>query len=177
MSPENVPRDDRFTTWLEEHRGIFLKIARAYAAASLDQADLLQEMQLQVWRSLASFRGQARPSTWIYRVCLNTALTWRRDEQQHRSRVQTNEQLPEFPSNESRPGWSHEEAELLGQLYAAIRQLALAERSLVLLALDGLSYREMAEVTGLTENHVGVALTRARDKLAARLKGIRDELE
>jgi len=52
-----------------------------------------------------------------------------------------------------------------------------SERALVLLMLDGLAYREMADVTGLTENHVGVALTRARKHLAALLKGVTDELE
>lgn len=53
----------------------------------------------------------------------------------------------------------------------------MADRALVLLSLDGLAYREIAEITGLTENHVGVALTRARQRLAELLKGVTDELE
>lgn len=177
MNPTAAAHDRQFCAWLGEHRGIFVKIARAYASEPEDQRDLLQEMQLQVWRSLGSFRGQAQPSTWIYRVCLNTALAWCRAERRQPSSSADAPELPtEIPSDEGRPGHSHEKAELLLQLYAAIRQLAPAERSLVLLLLDGLSYREISEITGLTENHVGVALTRARGRLAEKLKGIRDEL-
>ena len=174
--PPEALRDACFKDWIKEHRGIFLKVARSYAAEMPDQADLFQEMLLQVWRSIPSFRGQAKASTWIYRVCLNTALTLRRDEQQHRSRLKTPEKLPEIASTEARPGWSHEESELVQQLYHAIRELAPSERSLVVLMLDGLSYREISWIAGLSENHVGVALTRARNKLASRLKGVRDEL-
>lgn len=177
MCPDEAQRHQRFVSWLTEHRGIFLKVSRAYTADAQDQADLQQEMQLQVWRSLPAFRGESQPSTWVYRVCLNTALSWRREERRHRQRVQSADTTPEAPAPEARPGSAHEQTELLEQLYAAIRTLAPAERSLVLLALEGLSYREISDVTGLTENHVGVSLTRARAKLAERLKGVRDELE
>src|SRR2546421_732264 len=71
-------RGARFTAWLTDYRGIILKIVHSYAAEAADQADLFQEVLLQIWRSLPGFRGQAKPSTWIYRVGLNTALTWRR---------------------------------------------------------------------------------------------------
>jgi RNA polymerase sigma factor (sigma-70 family) len=66
--------------------------------------------------------------------------------------------------------------DLLEQLYSAMQAMPPSERVLVLLMLDGLAYREMAEVTGLTENHVSVALTRARKHLAILLKGVTDEL-
>lgn len=171
----DADREARFTRWLDEHRGILFRVARAYAAEPESQADLLQEMRLQLWRSLANFRAEAKPSTWIYRICLNTALTWRRGENR-RQRLAGTDAADEVASLEPRPGWSQEEAELVGRLYGAIRELAPPERSLVLLTLDGLSYREIAEIVGLTENHVGVALNRARAKLATRLKGVRDEL-
>ncbi len=67
--------------------------------------------------------------------------------------------------------------ELLDRLYAAIYALGGFDRALVLLSLDGLAYREIAEITGLTENHVGVALTRARRRLVEFMKGVTDELE
>ena len=71
--------------WLTEHQGIFNKIARAYAATVADEAELVQEMIVQLWRSLGSFRKQCKSSTWIYRVCLNTALTWRRGVRRRQS--------------------------------------------------------------------------------------------
>jgi RNA polymerase sigma-70 factor (ECF subfamily) len=66
---------------------------------------------------------------------------------------------------------------LIERLYAAIRIMPGLERALVLLMLDDLSYREMAEITGLTENQVGVGLTRARKRLAGLMKGVIDEVE
>jgi RNA polymerase sigma factor (sigma-70 family) len=167
----------RFQDWWREHRGVCWRIARAYAATPEDQADLLQEMAAQLWRSLPGFKGQCRPVTWIYRVCLFTALGWRRDERTRLGVVRAEcEPVEQAVGAEPRPGWTHEKEELLERLYAAIRTLPPGERTILLLSLDGLGYREIAELTGLTENHVGVMLTRARQKLAEQLKEVRDEL-
>ena len=164
----------RYTGWLRDHRGILLKVARSFAAGAADQDELYQEMMLQLWRSLPRFQGQAKASTWIYRVCLNTAQTWRRTEQR---RSYLAGPLPAEPACERpTPGAVQEQTETIAALYAAIRSLPAADRSLVLLLLDGLSYREISEITGLTENHVGVALTRARKKLADLMKEVRHEL-
>jgi len=173
-SPDSTAR---FDAWLAEHRGIIYKIARVYAPQRIDEADLVQEMLVQLWRSLANYREQCRPSTWTYRVCLNTALTWRRRERRRGS--VTGLAAPasvDLPSPEPRPGWTAEQAELLERLYQTVRALAPSERTLVVLSLDDLSYREISEVTGLSENHVGVALTRARKKLSTMMEGVRNEL-
>jgi RNA polymerase sigma-70 factor, ECF subfamily len=170
-------RETRFQHWLREHRGIFHRIGRANAATAADEADLLQEMLVQLWRSLPGYREQCQPVTWVYRVCLNTALGWRRGSQRRAAALGLSaEDMETVRSPEPRPGWTHENQELLDRLYACIRALPLGERSLVLLSLDGLSYREISELVGLTENHVGVVLTRVRKKLAEELKEVRDEL-
>ncbi len=72
---ENLPL---FQSWLSAHRGIVVKVARSFASSPADVKDLQQELLLQLWLSLPNFAGQAKPSTWIYRVCLNTALMFRR---------------------------------------------------------------------------------------------------
>jgi RNA polymerase sigma-70 factor (ECF subfamily) len=164
-----------FTAWLREHRGILFKVARSFASDPATEGDLMQEMMLQLWRSLPRFAGGAKPSTWIYRVCLNTAMTWRRTEQRREQRVSPLAELPEVACPAPRPADVQENAEVLAALYDAIRALPAAERSLVLLLLDGLSYRDIAEITGLTESHVGVALTRVRKKLAEAMKEVRRE--
>jgi RNA polymerase sigma-70 factor, ECF subfamily len=173
----SADRSILFQSWLEDHRGILVKIARAYAPGAADEADLRQEFMLQLWISLQSYAGQAKPSTWIYRVCLNTALTWRRGTARREARITTGAD-PEIHAAEAASPAEHAgDREMLEKLYAAIHTLPGSDRALVLLALDGLAYREIAEVTGLTENHVGVALTRARKRLAALMKGVTDELE
>lgn len=177
MSVSSPEDEARFARWLAEHAAIPQRLSLAYAAGSDDGADLRQEMLVQLWRSLPRFRGQARESTWIYRVCLNTALAWQRDRRRREARV-TNpgDALPEPAAAEAGPAEAHERREQLAALTAAVRGLPPTDRSLVVLALDGLSHREIGEITGLTENHVGVALLRARRKLAAAMKGVSDEL-
>lgn len=170
-------REAQLRRWLAEHRGILVKISRAYAAAPTDQTELEHEMALQLWRSLPSFRTEASPATWIYRVCPNTALTWRRGQARCTRNLVPGVDVSQVSAVAASPAESMGERERVAQLYAAIQALSDFDRALVLLMLDGLAYREMAEITGLTENHIGVALTRARKRLAAQLKGVSDELE
>ena len=170
-------RESLFQAWLEEHRGIVVKVTRSFAPAAADAADLQQEMLLQLWLSLKAYAGQAKPSTWIYRVCLNTALTWRRGTMRRERRIEPGADLARLPTGTASPADRAGDEELLDKLYTAIHALPMFDRALMLLALDGLAYREIAEITGLNENQVGVALTRARKRLAQLLKGVTDELE
>ena len=153
------------------------KVARAYAMGVADQADLFQEMALQLWRSLPAFRGQAADSTWIYRVCLNTAMTWRRGATRRERGLVPGADVSRLSAAAASPAEDATQRDLLEKLYAAIHTMPGFDRALILMTLDGLAYREIAEVTGLTENHVGVALTRARKRLAELMKGVTDELE
>lgn len=166
-----------FRQWLEEHRGIIVKVTRSYTTTPEDADDLRQELLLQLWISLRTYAQQARPSTWIYRVCLNTALTWRRGTSRREKRIEPTEDFSRVAGEAPSPAESATERELLEKLYAGIHALPDFDRALVLLSLDRLTYREMAEITGLNENQIGVALTRARQRLAQLLKGITDELE
>lgn len=171
--PEHL---SRFEAWWAEHRGIVIKVARSFAPDPADAADLQQEMLLRLWSSLGSFTGQSKPSTWIYRVCLNTALTWRRGRIRRDRHHEPGVDIGAVPADTVSPADYVGNRESLERLYAAIHALPKFERAVVLLALDGLAYREMAEITGLTENHVGVVLTRARKRLAELMKGTVNEL-
>jgi RNA polymerase sigma-70 factor (ECF subfamily) len=166
-----------FRQWLEDHRGIIVKVTRSYTMTPADAADLEQELLLQLWISLRHYAQQAAPSTWIYRVCLNTALTWRRGTSRRERRLEPTDDFAHVAGDMPSPVESVTEKELLETLYAGIRALPDFDRALVLLSLDSLSYREMSEITGLNENQIGVALTRARKRLAQLMKGVTDELE
>jgi RNA polymerase sigma factor (sigma-70 family) len=149
--------DERFQAWMSEHIGVLHRIARAFAAGA-DQHDLLQELLLAVWRAAPAFRGDSAPSTFIFRVAHNCALSWRRGEAKRRFRRTEYERL--------RVDEGAGEDPLLARLYAAIRQLETLDRSLVLLSLEGQSYAEIGAIHGLSETNVGARLTRARRKLA-----------
>ena len=163
-------REAVFQRWLNQHTGLVFKVARAFAPGEADRDDLVQEILLQLWRSLPRFEGKASESTWIYRVALNTALAWHRGENKRRAAQTPLLAIEEVP--EPNDLAAREREELLVRLYTAIRRLAKLDAALVLLYLDDLSYREMAEVLGISETNVGVKLNRARKALGELLKEV-----
>ena len=165
-----------FRRWLNEHLELMLKVVRGCAAVPQDQDDLFQDVLLQVWSSIPAFRGEAKETTWIYRVAFNTALAWRRGERRRREGHETFLKFDISPQVQPSHLDALPEQEIVAQLYAAIRQLPKVDASLALMHLDGLSYQEMAEVLGISENYIGVKLNRLRKQLADQLKGSDDEL-
>lgn len=167
--------EQQFRQCLADHANIMWKVVRAFAVTRQDQEDLLQETALQLWRSLPTFRGEAKTSTWIYRVAFNTALVWKRNETRRHAKHESFIKLNENEAVSGQLACSQDE-EMVQQLYAAIRQLPKLDASLALMHLDGLSYREMSEVLGITESNLGVKLNRIRKQLAEMLKGAIHEL-
>ena len=148
-----------FDGWLHQHKGILFKIVRAYAFNAPDRDDLFQEMALQLWQSIPEFRGEAKASTWIYRVALYTASAWTRREQKQPptkplAAVAQTLSVMAQPSN-PRIDW----------LYEQIAQLEPIDRSICLLMLDDFTYKEMAELLGISESHVGVKIHRIKRRL------------
>lgn len=148
--------EERFKAWVSEHVGVLHRVARGFAT-SADQQDLLQEMLIAVWRAAPAFRGDSAPSTFIFRVAHNRALTWRRGEARRRKRDSDYQLLHVDDAGDEDP--------LLERLYDAIRQLEPLDRSIVLLSLEGQSYADIAALHGLSETNIGARLSRARQKL------------
>ncbi|WP_428307359.1 RNA polymerase sigma factor [Lacipirellula sp.] len=169
-----MPSDDPqsiFTAWLSEHSAAVVKVARAYTLTPDDAQDLAQEILLQAWRSLPSFAGKASPATWFYRVALHTALNWQRKDRPRRSRQQPLLEVQIIAADGTTSAEQVQQRETVEQLYAAIRRLPKSDAALVLLYLDGLSYREIADVLGISESNVGVKLNRAKKALSEQMKG------
>jgi len=152
---------------MRDHCVILHHVVNGFAAGT-DRNDLFQEVLLAVWKSIPAFRAQAKPTTYLYRVCHNAALLWFRTEKNYRQRV---EQFGAFAPIGFAVDPDPLTDERLANLYAAIRLLKPVDRSLMLLSLDGLSYREMAEVLGLSESNVGVKINRIKNQLTQTLKG------
>lgn len=153
-----------FESWIDAHKAILFKVARVYGDTHSDREDLFQEIALQVWHSVEAYQGDCAPTTWIYRVALNTALAWRRKERKHgqgRQNIEDATGLLIAPSNrDPRLDW----------IYQRIAEFDEVNRSLALLMLDGFSYREMSRILGLSESNVGVKINRIKAALAAQLK-------
>ena len=153
--------------WLGEHGGSVMKVARAYTLTSDECQDLAQEILLQAWRSLPQFEGKASPATWFYRVALHTAMNWHRKDKPRRSRQQPLVEVQVLAPDGPDSAEQAQQREIVERLYNAIHQLPKADAALVLLYLDELSYREMADVLGISESNVGVKLNRAKKALSA----------
>ena len=162
-------QDTQFAEWMRQHSSIAVRTARTFEFDVAAQADLLQEILLAWWRSIRNFPTSANPKQWLYRVSLNTALTWQRREGRHHRVIDRAAPFAQLIESTAQPV-DPVDRDALNELYRAIHQLRPTERALILLHLDGLSYGEIAETLGTTANAVGSRLTRTRDTLAKSLK-------
>lgn len=158
---------------MKAHGAILHHVVNGYAEGD-DRNDLMQELLLAVWKAIPAFRKGAQPSTFIYRVSHNAALTWKRTLRNYRNRLECFQAQPS--TDVSADDAASREPALLERLYAEIRNLPPLDRSLVLLSLDRVSYADMAQIHGLSESNIGVRLNRAKQQLAKAMKGAANEL-
>lgn len=155
----------RFEQWMCDHIAILYRVANGFAEGD-DRNDLMQEVMLAVWKAVPHFRGHSKPTTFLYRVSHNAALTWRRTRKNYQKHI---EEAGVFAAIGNQRDNAAPRDQLLEQLYAAIRCLPEVDRSLILLSLDGVSYDEMAAIHGLSESNVGVKLNRIKQRLTKQL--------
>ena len=151
---------DRFIEILNLHRGLIYKVCNLYCSDPEDRKDLFQEIVLQVWKSLGSFRQQSSLTTWMYRIALNTAITHLRKEK--RSPMQVSLTSIDIPDVDEDGG----KEEMLTELFIAIERLDKIDKSIVLLYLEKKSHEEISEITGLTRSNVAVRFSRIKSKLS-----------
>jgi RNA polymerase sigma-70 factor, ECF subfamily len=161
MDPQT--QKQQFDDWLVEHKSLFFKVVRAYAFTPQDRDDLFQEIALQVWDSIPSYRGDSKATTWIYRVALYTAVSWTKREKKHRHGRLALEGDVHALAQSTTPSNSR-----LDWLYDQIAQLNEIDRSLTLLMLDGFTYKEIAATLGISESNVGVKLNRIKKHLTSK---------
>jgi RNA polymerase sigma-70 factor (ECF subfamily) len=162
--------ETQFASWMRDHAAIGVRIARAFEFNAEGRADLLQEILLQWWRSIPNFPQTGDSRRWLYRVSLNTAVNWQRRESRRRRVIDATAPFGLLIETVAQPADANDRAQI-DELYGAIRQLRSAERALIILHLDGLSYEEIAGTLGISVNAVGSRLTRVRDNLTRKLKG------
>jgi RNA polymerase sigma-70 factor, ECF subfamily len=151
-------REQLFVRLFEESRAPIRRLCYSYLNSASEVDDLFQEIMTNVWNSLPNFRGEAKLSTWVFRIAVNTALI-------HRRRRKRSEELPDMPDHRLSTQQDLERQEQLEALHRAIAQLGDQDRLIVSLLLEGLGYREIADVTGITVNYVGVKISRIKQAL------------
>jgi RNA polymerase sigma-70 factor (ECF subfamily) len=150
-------QEREFVELLTKHQNIVHKICHVYLNEPADKEDLFQEITLQAWKAVKNFRGDAQFSTWLYRVALNTAITFYKREQRA---IISSAAYPVAHSTEHDPV-----EEQVAALYKAIGNLSKIDKALVMLYLDDFSYKEMAAMLGMTVSNVGVKMNRIKTKL------------
>jgi len=161
-----MPRsiDGTFLQLINDNIGIPHKISRIYGRSIEEREDLLQEMMYQLWRAFESFDQRSQFSTWMYRVCLNTALTYKRKsgKDQAESISFSHYEIPD-PLVEN-------QEEAISLLYDAIASLSPLNKAIIMLSLEELNYEEIARITGLSRSNVSVRLVRIKKELEKSLR-------
>ncbi len=155
-----IGEEKKFIDLINEHQGLVHKICFMYEHDADARNDLFQEIVLQLWRSFHSFRGEAKITTWMYRIALNTAISGYRKQ----TRLVKTEDLQEVHMNIS-DTWADDREEDFQKLQWAVRQLPEIERAMIMMALEEVPYDEIAEAIGITQNNVRVRMNRIREKL------------
>jgi RNA polymerase sigma-70 factor (ECF subfamily) len=153
--------EKQFLQLIEQHQGIIHKICRLYRDTREDREDLFQEIVFELWKSAPTFSGKANFSTWMYRVALSTAIVSFRKKKPNIVYTPLLPDTPEVMQN-SKPQTE--------QLFEALKKLNDGDKALITLYLEEVSYKEIAEITGITENNVGVRLNRIKNKIQQLLK-------
>jgi len=162
-------KEERFKDLIAENGDRITRICRYYNPNTEDQKDMYQEILVNIWNSLDRFRGESSVSTWIYRIAVNTSLSFTGkafrymklqilDDQQNLNVLLDEDDLEMALKREAE----------LEQLQTHLNLLSVIDKALISLLLEGLSMREIAEVIGLTEPNVKVKIHRIKDELKQR---------
>ena len=151
--------ETQFLAQVRENQGIIYKLVALYANDAEEKKDLYQEILLQAWKGIASFRGDARFSTWLYRICLNTIFTQKRKKH----RIVYRDTLEDIA-----PVVHHHsvQADESARLQLAITRLSEVDRAIISMHLDGYDNGEIGEMMGISNNLVSVKLYRIKQQLA-----------
>lgn len=155
-----------FVKQIMENQRLIHKVCRIYTDNETDHEDLFQEITLQLWKSFSGYRGEAKFSTWMYRIALNTAISlFRKSNRQIRLQSDI-----DFVSLKIECDEYTDEEEKIRNMYKMIHKLSDIEKALIMMYLDDKSYREIGEVLGITEGNARVKMNRAKNNLKSLIK-------
>jgi RNA polymerase sigma-70 factor (ECF subfamily) len=159
----NKSLTEAYLRMIQANEGIIHKICGIYGLTPDDRKDLFQEIVLQAWKAYPRYNAQAKPSTWLYRIALNTAISDRRRQGARPSTVADESVLTNVPQPHS--------GEDPGQaLQAIIGRLPAVDKALVFLYLEERPYDEIAEIMGISASNVSTRLGRIRERMRSMAK-------
>ena len=146
----------KFEEMVREHRGTIYAVCYMFSNDQDEVADLFQEVLINLWKGLASFKGESDIKTWIYRVSLNTCISFERKKKHEVLPLEMDVNLYDDRDDDTRQ---------IKMLYHRINRLGVFDRAIVLLWLENLSYDEIASIVGISVKNVSVRLVRIKEQL------------
>lgn len=146
-----------FTEIIEQYKAVIYKVCYVYAKDHEELNDYFQEVLINLWNSYPKFRGECKISTWVYRISLNTCITFIRKKKNKPLIIPLSIDMEVFENEGSK--------QQIEELYTLINKLGTLEKTLILLWLENKNYDEIAEITGLSRSNIAVKLMRIKNKL------------
>lgn len=164
-------KEQKFKQLIEQNRDRIRRICQYYAPRAEDQYDMYQEVLVNIWKSLDSFRGESAISTWIYRIAVNTSLSYAGKELQRLRLNVSGEHNFQMVFSIDGESAAREKEVQFGEMEMALNQLSVVDKLLISLMLEQLSMREIADIVGITEANVRVKIHRIKETLRNKLMG------
>lgn len=157
----NVEKE-KFISVIKSNQNLIFKVCNSYCSNPENRKDLQQEILIQLWKSFAKFDGRVKISTWIYRIALNTAISFYRNDYKHKGKKLTIDasiiSLPDFESDS-------EQDENITKLYRFIDCFNALDKALILLYLDDNKHKDIADILGISETNVATKISRIKKVL------------
>ncbi len=157
-----IPGKQEFEQLLQQHQKIVYKVVNTYCWQADDRADLAQEIAIQLWRAFPAYDGQRKFSTWMYRIALNVAIS---SVRQRKNSLEYSVPLDESHLNIGTDIAESKDHERVNCLQRFIAQLDTLNRALMLLYLEDHSYREIADIVGISETNVATKISRLKQRI------------
>jgi RNA polymerase sigma factor (sigma-70 family) len=166
----NTPADkDQFLTLIQLNKKLIFKVCNSYCKDTDDRQDLVQEVIINLWQSFGKYDDRYKLSTWMYRIALNTAVSYyRAGRKRNENTLPLHDSLLDIADNIYEP----ELDDRIKQLYAIINQMDKLNRALMILYLDNTNYKDMADILGISESNVATKISRIKQQLKQQLEKI-----
>ena len=163
-------RKQLFQKIIEQHKGILFKVARTYCKNEADRLDLIQEIVIQFWLSFHKYKDNFKVTTWLYRISLNVAISfYRKNEVRKSNNVALSEQFTQIKEDDK-----SEKEQQLNLLELFISELKEIDRALMFLYLEERSYKEIAEILGISETNAATRVGRIKAGLKQKFSTIKN---
>ncbi|NSL87396.1 RNA polymerase sigma factor [Chitinophaga solisilvae] len=170
---DSIPDKTLFLQRIQENRRIIFKICNTYCQQAYDREDLAQDIICHLWKSAPQYDPSGKFTTWMYRVALNVAISFYRRGKRNRQLVPVTEQLIEMEADADNNTEIEDHLALLQQLINGFNEL---DKALMLLYLEERSYREIADILGISETNVATKINRLKSRLKQHFSSIQKAL-